>query len=67
MLLLLSSKKNLIFRDVIAQAIWGKDWQDKYSNWALDRLVFRIRKKLKSIGLEGELLKTVKKKGFIFG
>ena len=65
--LLLAAKKKIISRDTAAQAIWGKDWEEKYSDWAIDRLVHRIRKKLKTLGLDEKLLKTVKKKGFIFG
>lgn len=67
MLLLLTSKKKIVSRDKIAQAIWGKDWEEKYSDWAIDRLSHRIRKKFKLLGLNEKLLKTVKKKGFIFG
>lgn len=67
MLLLLSTKKRVISRDTAAKAIWGKDWEEKYSDWAIDRLVHRVRKKLKSLGIDEKLLKTVKKKGFIFG
>ena len=67
MLILLHSKDKLISRDVIARAVWEDKWHEKYSNWAIDRLVYRIRKKLRSIGIKDELLRTVKKKGFIFG
>lgn len=67
MLLLLSTKKRIISRDTAAKAIWGSNWEEKYSDWAIDRLVHRVRKKLKSLGIDEKLLKTVKKKGFIFG
>lgn len=67
MKLLLSSKKKIISRDVVAQAIWGKEWEEKYSDWAIDRLAFRLRLKLAKIGIDEKLLKTVKKKGFLFG
>lgn len=65
--LLLKSKKKIISKDTIAQAIWGDSWEDKYSDWAMDILVYRVRKKLKSIGVDEKLLKTIKKKGFVFG
>lgn len=67
LLLLLSSKKKIISRDVIALNIWGKDWEEKYSDWAIDRLAHRIRKKMRSLGIDDKFLRTVKKKGFIFG
>ncbi len=65
--LMLSSKKKIVARDLVAQAIWGKNWEEKYSDWAIDRLAHRIRKKIKTMGIADKLLKTVKKKGFIFG
>lgn len=65
--LLLSTKKRVISRDTVAKAIWGKNWEEKFSDWAIDRLVHRVRKKLKSLGIDEKLLKTIKKKGFVFG
>lgn len=65
--LLLGSKKRIIPRDIIAQTIWGERWEEKYSDWAIDVLAHRLRKKLKLIGVDEKLLKTVKKKGFFFG
>lgn len=67
MLLILAAKKKIISRDTVGQAIWGKDWEEKYSDWAIDRLAHRIRKKFKTLGIDEKLLKTVKKKGFVFG
>lgn len=67
LLLLLSSRKKINSRDTVAQSIWGGDWQGKYSDWAIDRLAYRIRNKLKALGIDESLFKTVKKKGFIFG
>ncbi len=66
MLLLLSAKKKIVPRDEIAKVIWGASWEDKYSDWALDRLVYRLRIKLNSLGINPKLLKTVKKKGFVW-
>lgn len=65
--LLLLSKKKIVARDNIAQVIWGKNADMKYSDWAIDRLAYRLRKKLKSLSIDEKLLNTVKKKGFIFG
>ena len=67
MLLLLNSKKKIISREVIAQTIWGDCWEEKYSDWAIDVLAHRVRKKLNAVGIDENLLKTVKKKGFVFG
>jgi hypothetical protein len=44
----LASKKKIISRENIAKTVWGEAWEDKYSDWAIDRIVYRIRTKLKS-------------------
>jgi DNA-binding winged helix-turn-helix (wHTH) protein len=64
--LLVQSKKILVSRDVIASALWADASEEKYSDWAIDRLIFRIRKKLTTITPGREFISAVKKKGFIF-
>jgi hypothetical protein len=34
-------------RDQIAQSLWGADWEDKYSDWAIDQAIHRLRSKLR--------------------
>jgi len=36
----------VISRDELAQVIWGKLWQEKYSDWAIDRSISKLRNKL---------------------
>lgn len=67
LLLLISSKKRIISRNSLAQTIWGKNWENEYSDWAIDRLAYRIRKKFRMLGIDENLFRTIKKKGFIFG
>lgn len=38
--------QNIISRDEIAHYIWGEDYLDKYSDWAIDQLMHRLRGKL---------------------
>lgn len=64
---LLKNTGSVITRQKTAAAIWGNNWEEKYSDWALDRLAYRLRLKLKFIGIEPKLLKTEKKKGFRYG
>lgn len=66
MLLLLAAKKKIVSRDTVAQTIWGASWEEKYSDWALDRLVYRLRIKLNNLGIDPKRIKTLKKKGFIW-
>lgn len=63
----LSQKNILISRDQIAKVLWGIDNDNEYSDWAIDRLIYRIRRKLSHLGIEKSMIKTVKKKGYIFG
>ena len=65
--LLLSLKKKIVSRDLLAQQIWGNEWEEKYSDWAIDRLAYRLRKRLINLGIDESLFQTIKKKGFIFG
>ncbi len=64
---LIDAKHAIVPRDVIAQLLWPADTEGEYSDWALDRLVYRIRKKLAKISPQKELVRTIKKKGFTFG
>lgn len=53
-----------VSRDEVAKIMWGSQAVDKYSDWAIDQLFSRLRKKLDNVGLGGERLKTLKGKGF---
>ncbi len=61
---LCKSKQTILSREEVAQLIWGIQWEDHYSDWALDRLAFRLRKKLIQAGLPHLRLTAIKKKGF---
>jgi len=39
-----------ISRDQIAQSMWGADWEEKYSDWAIDQAIHRLRTKLRDSG-----------------
>ena len=65
--LLLNSKKQVVARDTIAASLYGQNWQENYSDWAIDRLSHRLRKKLNRLGIDSKLISTLKKKGFKFG
>ena len=54
----------VISRDEAAQAMWGKDSFDKYSDWTIDKTVSTIRKKLIEAGLPQNKFTTLKKRGF---
>lgn len=51
----------LVTRDEVAKELWGEDWEDKYSDWALDQAMYSLRKILP----EGESLQTLRNRGYI--
>jgi hypothetical protein len=57
-------KGKIISRDEIAKILWGKDWTEKYSDWALDQYIHGLRVKLKKLKL-GKI-KTKKGEGFVY-
>ncbi len=60
---LLSDSEKLRSRDEIGEAMWGKRSYEKYSDWAIDQVMSKIRKKLKTFGAENTLV-TVRGRGY---
>lgn len=52
-----------VSRDLVAKAIWGSDYI-KYSDWAIDKLVSRLRDKLGD-KRPNKIIKTVRNRGFM--
>lgn len=61
--LLVNQIDTVVTRDQIAQCIWKTEWEDKYSDWAIDKLLSQLRKKLSN--KKAFSIKTVYGKGFI--
>lgn len=61
---LTSHKGIIISRDEIAKLLWGENWADKYSDWAIDQLMHTLREKLSKSKLDVEI-KTKKGEGFV--
>lgn len=59
-------ENELITRDQVADAIWGRLSHDKYSDWSIDKTISILRKKLDVLGFPSEQLVTLKKRGFSF-
>ncbi len=62
--LLIKQKGHGVSRDAIADALWGDDVEEKYSVWAIEQLIKRLRLKLKEIGLPDSYIKTFHKIGY---
>jgi hypothetical protein len=61
MRLLLSSRKKPVSRDRIAKTLWGSQWSEKYSDWAIDQIISKLRKKLSLLWVNPEILVSKKK------
>jgi len=56
-----SRSGQILSRDEIAQVLWGKLWQEKYSDWAIDQTISKLKKKL--AGSKYSLL-TLRNRGY---
>lgn len=65
--ILLDKAGAIVTREQVAKCVWGQneDYLD-YSDWALDRFVSRLRKKMIDVGLHEKWLKTVKGVGYLY-
>lgn len=53
-----------VTREEIASIMWGEEWENKYSDWAIDKLMSNMRKKLEGSNY-AKSIKVLKGKGFI--
>lgn len=60
--LLKDREGEIVTREEVAEALWGNDKDEKYSDWAIDQTVYRIRK---AIELSPYKLITKKGEGFV--
>lgn len=60
---LLNESGKLRSRDDIGEALWGKQSYEKYSDWAIDQLMSKIRRKLDSLNTKSRLV-TIRGRGY---
>jgi len=61
----LMSKPNVTFdRDQIAQFIWQENSDERYSQWAIDQAIKRLRDKLVKMGLPSSTIKSIRGVGY---
>jgi len=64
-ILTLSSQKSYSAdRELLGKSIWDNEYSSKYSDWAIDQIFSRLRRKLIKIGMPGDIIKTLKGRGF---
>lgn len=61
---LLLESKIVVSRTKIAEKIWHEGWEEKYSDWAIDQMMHRIREKL-TLTNSVYQIRTKKGEGFI--
>lgn len=60
---LLDEPNKLRSRDEISNTLWGEESYEKYSDWAIDQVISKIRKKLKKLGTKTQLI-TLRGRGY---
>ncbi len=65
LVLLMSKNGNLVVYEEIAQKMWGDLYLDKFSLYAINKVVFQIRQKLKINNILSARIMTVRGKGYI--
>lgn len=61
--LLLQNINSVVTRDEIAKVMWENEWNDKYSDWSIDKVISNIKKKLFEAS-DKRTVKTFKGEGF---
>ena len=59
----LNGVNKLKSRDDIGDVLWGKESYEKYSDWAIDQIMSKIRKKLGLLGTKTRIV-TVRGRGY---
>jgi len=63
--ILLNRKGFIITRDEMSKAIWPINTEDQYSDWAIDRIIARLRNKLQELGLPKTTIQTLRNRGYL--
>lgn len=62
---LLGKKNQVVTRDEIAKCIWPLNTENYYSDWAIDQVILRLRKRMTQLSITPKILKSVRGKGYI--
>lgn len=63
---LVSKQGVLVTREELAAAIWPMDTEENYSNWAIDQIIARIRKRLPELEIPPASIKSIRGKGYMY-
>lgn len=59
----LKNQERIITREDIGTVLWGSNNYEKYSDWAIDQLMSKLRKKLKQLGVDVKIT-TLRGRGY---
>jgi len=62
--LLMQNEGDIVARDKVAEKMWESDVDERYSDWAIDQLMYRLRQRL-SQGKVPLTIKTKRGQGFV--
>lgn len=62
--LLFEHKGEVVSRDAIALRIWPAKTEEHYSDWAIDQLIARLRKRLVELALPSKFIGVVRGRGY---
>jgi len=62
----IAKKDEIVDFDVIAGVLWKEAADDKFSLYAIAKVIENIRKKLHNLGINREIIHTVRKRGYLF-
>ncbi len=60
----LQKERLVVSRDEIADILWSKSAEEKYSDWAIDQVISELRKSLKRLGISSQKLQTIRGRGY---
>lgn len=63
--LFLKNPGKLLTREILGLELWGDSHYEKYSDWAIDQVMSKLRKKLKNIGVNAKII-TLRGRGYKF-
>jgi DNA-binding response OmpR family regulator len=63
-LTLLKHRGEIVTRDAIAQSIWPSSTDQHYSDWAIDQLIARLRKRLLKLSMAPKVVHAIRGKGY---
>jgi hypothetical protein len=64
--ILVSKPGSIISREELAEAIWPIDTEAKYSDWAIDQIIARVRKRLPELEIPPLSIKSIRGKGYMY-